>query len=324
MSYNNNVPTGFGGLSRSTSRRHQRAGVDPEEIGSAQQRVDVDMDSQRSPPTGIFHTSGNMAHPDMEDRNQSSSSTPALQNASDSETEFDAHSLSGHMNVGVVRTEAYDSRTQASQASSRAPHLYSISLPNEDENMLLPESHRPRTQGTRRARVEDDVEGDLERDRRHPSQRTSLNSTLTPSPASGRSTGDPPTPPSPASGRSTGRNHPPFLPTYSSFITERHRRRHRHQQTPVSTTAHSGIDVQAESSSPSSRNSQVTNPPESGRQPTGATPNPADRFSQILESLFSAGGRHTIHTVADGAVAGEAPPLATEGRAVSLEIYSPP
>ncbi|KIK65297.1 hypothetical protein GYMLUDRAFT_345274 [Collybiopsis luxurians FD-317 M1] len=307
-SNSNNISNTLSGIFRSMSRRGQPRGVQTE-ASNTQHRTDVDMDSQPNPSLPISDVDtaplNNPSFP-TDDGNQSDSSMPVLEDVSDSESDSDAGSLAGDMDVESFDAPSMNIRSQTGTVPSLVQHYDSVIFPDEDEDMSWLGSVQPlpfRPQGTRRARVEEDVEGDSERDRRHPSQRASNNST--------------PVPSNPGRSATPQVRLPQQQTSYpNSMGSRRHGRRHQHHL-PMHFMTQMGIDVQRDSpnsQSPSQSNSassvsqQASGRPEGNDRPTA---HPASRISQLLESLFQAAGEGagTIHTTVNGIpVTGNIPP----------------
>lgn len=189
MSNNNNIANTLSGIFRSMSRRGQR----DTETDSTTQRADVEMASQDNPVqdlpmVSVTHgqegsQSTDEFMPDLRDVSDDESDDDNAWNDDSDEDEngmdiaepatlnFFAHGIIGNSDAAFMPVIAGYSNFSASHSDGDTPVL---------ESEPTPSSTRP--QGTRRARVEveDDAEGDSERDRRHPSQRASHSHTPLP------------------------------------------------------------------------------------------------------------------------------------------------
>ncbi|KAJ3788446.1 hypothetical protein GGU10DRAFT_111429 [Lentinula aff. detonsa] len=312
MSNSNNI---LSGLFRSISRRSQHRSDNAEE-NNLPPRADVDMESQQpnSPTsTGVSATSSTVVRSSAvgADGNQSDSSMPPLEDASDSEAS-DVRNLDSeddNEDQGFHREVGNNGNTQLPQPISGRPV---VSSADQDEDMPPLESIRPQlaplpSQGTRRTRVEDDVDGDSERDRRHPSQRTSsISSESSPDPIR-----------SAHPDQTNEHSHRPTI--FSNFLggapgvgigvagilpPNPHRRSHQQHLLPVHLMPQMGLDVRANTSQ--TGNPELLNGGPLGNnvdaqaggagqnanneQPHGAVPATFNGFPAFLQSLIQAAG----------------------------------
>ncbi|KAJ4478032.1 hypothetical protein J3R30DRAFT_2848453 [Lentinula aciculospora] len=297
MSNNGNI---LSGLFRSISRRGQRRA----EESDSPSHADVNMEPQSSPTsTLVDQPTPNTAvinSVNADDGIQSDSSMPPLQAVSDSDGDDSGSEDEGE---DIQRGNFMD--------TADSFHSGDIILhPDEDEDMPpLPIRPSPfanmRSQGTRRARVEDDGDGDSERDRRHPSQRALHN----------QSEPDPIRPLHPPQTNEHVHRHIVF----SNFAggapgvgagaagplpPNPHHRAHPQHPFPVHLMAQMGFDAHSNTtqngnpefsnngSQGNNTNTPVGAPPQDhqNQQPHGAMPHTPNSFAAILQSLFQAAG----------------------------------
>ncbi|GAW05286.1 pa domain-containing protein [Lentinula edodes] len=318
MSNNSNL---LSGLLRSISRRSQRRDADTEE-SEQPLRADVDMESESQqsrtadPQTAITAVANNAVN--ANDGNQSDSSMPALQDVSDSE---DSEVDSEDEDEDEARRDQFMNTSQVSHSG------------DDDEDMPSLESTHPtrssntRPQGTRRARVEDDVDGDSERDRRHPSQRASNNQSEASSPL-------PIHPVHPGQANNHVHRHIVFsnmpgvgadaagpLPPFPDFPG------HQHHPLPLNMMAQMGFDIRtnatqggnadvSDNGGPGNNTDSGTPEGNNNSQPRGAIPNTPNGFAAILQSFLQAAGGHpgaTFTTAFNGVPVGDNLPNANAG-----------
>ncbi|KAJ3975509.1 hypothetical protein EV361DRAFT_482962 [Lentinula raphanica] len=303
MSNNNNHI--LSGLFRSLSRRGQQRNTEPEP--SDPQRVDVDMDNQQPTvtPMDTSTTTSSSFVPSSVDEQQSDELMPDLQDVSDSDESNGADWDFEDQNDPWY--PSYDL-----EPSRTFPRTNDLRM-NPQQNAPLSVPSRPTpsstpSQGTRRARVEDDVDGDSERDRRHPSQRTSAN---TSEPSSIPIASIFPT-------QANEQSEPPFVhplfqnlpPGFGITVTggmhsNTDRRGHQHHFVPVPlmppqmgfdarTNTQNGNHGHSHNGSPLGNNpeSPVGEPGQDAgtEQPQGATHTNLNSFTAFIQSLLQAAG----------------------------------
>ncbi|KAF9075864.1 hypothetical protein BDP27DRAFT_962203 [Rhodocollybia butyracea] len=297
MSNNNITLNPFTGLFRSMSRRSSQRHNPNTETSTPQQRGDVDMDSQQQSPVTPAVTVSNTdatlsnlpADAGHDVGNESDSSMPVLEDVSDSSDSDGAVDYDDEDDDQAMDTsEAFD----VTASSSFIPGFVGIQSDfhthddeggdGDDDGVMPPlEPVRlARPQGTRRARVEDDVDGDSERDRRHPSQRASRHPTPVPSASAirppERQAGVPgvAADPLPSNPHRRHRHHHPYQPIAMNFLS----------QMGFGGTGHAA-NLQPSGNRPQS------NPREGASQGNGQQPaTPRNPITTILE-LLQAGGQ---------------------------------
>lgn len=341
MSNNSNL---LSGLLRSISRRSQRRDADVEESEQTL-RADVDMESESQqsrtadPQTAITAVANNAVN--ANDGNHSDSSMPALQDVSDSEdSEVDSEDEDEARRDQFMNTSQVSHSGGTVNANSEfTQHTFGRSGLHTDDDEDMPSlesthatrSSNTRPQGTRRARVEDDVDGDSERDRRHPSQRASNNQSETSSPL----------PIHPAhSGQANNHVHRHIfvsnmpggvpgvgadaagpLPPFADLPG------HQYHPLPLNMMAQMGFDIRthatpagnadvSDNGAPGNNTDSGTPEGNNNSQPRGAIPNTPNGFAAILQSFLQAAGGHpgaTFTTAFNGVPVGDNLPNANAG-----------